>query len=202
MVASCKAQNKLDVIANNDQEVLVAFFNQMEMFSYLDKNVSGKNNIELFAGKYRHHRGFFKNSDSICKNSKDIERLKISCPLADAFKMYDTLLSDNDLGYLIDLYKGNSRNDTLNLENILSKTSLQQHSDKYYQEVEYDQYGGIPDLDEFPSIRIENLYYNQEKSVAIVAYSIVLGPRQTESNFYMFKMMDGVWWKPMGAFKI
>jgi len=187
---------------STDYYVLNKFFYQMDLHSFVDKHFFDKNLIQLFNGKYNHHLRMFKNSDSICKNSKDTLKRKISCPIADVFKVYDTTLNEKDLLFLSEKYNIKGKRRLINLDSVILETTLRKHSKQYYDNIEYDKYSSISNLNEFPSIRIENLYYNKERDVAIVAYSIVSTTTQISTNFYILKKMDGIWWKPLGAFRI
>ena len=97
---NCKSQDLININDNANSEILKVFLSNMPPQLYLDKNFSGRNFIKYFNSKYRKHLNSFKKADSICKNSNEINVRKISCPLADSFKMYDTLLSEKDLDYL------------------------------------------------------------------------------------------------------
>lgn len=202
LTVSCNAQESNDVLKSNDYEVLNTFLNQMEVNSYLDKHFFLTDRVELFKGKYLQHRKMFIKSDSICKNSQDLTQRKVSCPIADGLKLYQTILTDEDLEFLEKSYNHSSKKTQLDLESIRSTSLFRMHSERYYEGVDYESYRGTPDLGEFPSIRLENLFYNEDGSIAIVAYSIAASPTQSDSNFYILRKMDGIWWKPVGAFRI
>ncbi len=79
----------------------------------MDKHLFRKNLIQLFYGKYKHHKKIYKRSDSICRISKDTLQLKISCPIASAFKKYDDALNIKDLDFLLE------RNGDFEKENLV-----------------------------------------------------------------------------------
>jgi hypothetical protein len=174
----------------------------MKPYSYLDMNISGKDRIDYLKSKYKQHQKMYMTSDSVCKNSTDLTQRKFYCPMADSFKAYDTLLSKKELENLIATYTNPSEKYVLAIDSLIRDIPLQTHSDKFYEKIHYDVYGGIPNIKEFPSIRIENLYFNTGKDVAIVAYTIVSSPTQADLNFYFLKRMNGIWWKPIGGFRI
>jgi len=202
-VLSCKSQNtstsNLDSV---DLEVIELFLGQMGPEYYADKHLFYRNRIDLFSGKYRYHQQFYINADSICKNDKDTLRLKFYCPLADTFKKFDGLLNEEDLSFLRDKYDLKKEKIKISLDSMWQNVFVLKHSDDYYSQVNYNEYRGIPDINEFPSIQIENLYYNERRDVAIIAYAIVEGPSQGVNSFFLFKKIRNIWWKPIGAFKI
>jgi hypothetical protein len=202
-IISCKAQDVIIELNNEEQEVLKIFLMQQDLNSYVDNHFFNKNLVKRFNGNYRRHRKFYKNADSICKFSLDTTKLKFYCSLADSFKAHSFLLDDNNLNFLINKYDTEKGKYELNLDKLLSKTTLRKHSGKYYKKITYNKYDGIPNLNEFPSIRINNLYFNEEKDVAIVAYSIVSERiNSATSGFYMLEKRDNIWWKPIGSIKL
>jgi hypothetical protein len=206
---SCKSQEnfKKASLDNTDYKVLEVFLNQMKISSYTEKHLFNRNFIKLFNGKYRQHKKTFKTSDSICKYSKDTLKLRIFCPLADTFKYYENILSEEDLNFLIKKYDKEEDIQIIDLKQISERTLILEHSNFYYDNIDYKKYGRIPDyksisnFNEFPSIHIENIYYNKEKDVAIVAYSIADPLTHEAVNFFILKQIKKIWWKPLGAFK-
>lgn len=154
-----------------------------ENFNLLSE-VSGDNVIKRFIGKYQDHLKVYKNSDSICRNSKDIEKLKISCPIADSFQMYENLLSDEDISYFHGTYSHDEEFEKLNINRILNKSSMLVVEGNY------------------PSLEILNIYYNRKGDLGIIAYRKNYNKNESESNFYILKKMKNIWWKPLGSFKL
>ena len=198
---NCKSQDLININDNANSEILKVFLSSMPPQLYLDKNFSGRNFIKYFNSKYRKHLNSFKKADSICKNSNEINVRKISCPLADSFKMYDTLLSEKDLDYLSTHYKKDIADETIDLEKLIENSRMQKHSEEFYKR-NYDEYFDEQDKTEFPSIRIENLYFNEEKNIAIIAYSIALSAKDSNLNFFILTKKMNLWWKPEGNFKL
>ncbi len=174
------------------------------MNSYIDKHVFNKNRINLFNGKYIQHKKHFSTYDSICRNDRDTTRLKFYCPLADGFKMYDDILTQKDLDFLLTKYGKEEKQDMILLEmdSILPKTVLKEHSKEYYDKIDYENYKEAASLNEFPSVQIDNIYFNENKQVAIIAYTLLVPTNETVSNFYILKKIDRIWWKPIGTFKL
>jgi len=204
-LSSCNSQNKEEIKLNHgNYEVLTVFLNTQRIDTYLDKHFFKKNLIQLFYGKYQHHKKIFKNSDSICKFSRDTVQLKMSCQIAEAFKKYDNLLSQNDLDFLLKKYENKRKENIvlLEIDTIISNTSLREHSKEYYNKIKYDEYGGIPDIGEYPSVQIENVYFNQFKNVAIVAYSVITSSKVIETNFFLLEKTIDLKWEPIGSLKL
>lgn len=196
---SCKSQDLSQNMSNEQEEVLKVFLNQQDLYSYVDKHFFNKNHIKRFIGDYKNNRRHYRNSDSICQTSIDTLKLKFYCPLADALKKFDILLTDSDMEFLLNKYDYEKEKFVMNLKNVILGTTLLRHTDDYYNRIEYDKYGGIPSLIEFPSIHIENLYFDSAKTTAIIAYSKVTGRyNQTKTLFYILQKKNGVWWKPIG----
>lgn len=201
---SCVAQ-KNDIIEFNqtDYEVLNVFLEQVKDYSFIDKHFFAKDLISNFIGKYKYHEDFQRNADSICKLSKEIDKKKFYCPLADKFSFFEGLLNENDLDYLNDSYSTDQgKMKTMIIDSIIGEKPLKKHSERYYQNVEYEKNYTKSDVVEYPSIRIQNLYYNKNKSVAIVAYSIFNNSIETDNNFFILEKKDNIWWKPLGIFKL
>ncbi|WP_405379891.1 hypothetical protein [Maribacter sp. LLG6340-A2] len=185
-ISSCAAQSSQEIRLNKtDYEIITIFINQMfpENFNLLSE-VSGDNVIKRFIGKYQDHLKVYKNSDSICRNSKDIEKLKISCPIADSFQMYENLLSDEDISYFHGTYSHAQEFEKLNINRIFDKSSMLVVEGNY------------------PSLEILNIYYNRKGDLGIIAYRKNYNKNESESNFYILKKMKNIWWKPLGSFKL
>lgn len=185
-ISSCAAQSSQEIKLNKtDYEIITIFINQMfpENFNLLSE-VSGDNVIKRFIGKYQDHLKVYKNSDSICRNSKDIEKLKISCPIADSFQMYENLLSDEDISYFHGTYSHAQEFEKLNINRIFDKSSMLVVEGNY------------------PSLEILNIYYNRKGDLGIIAYRKNYNKNESESNFYILKKMKNIWWKPLGSFKL
>lgn len=196
----CKSQNLKDI--NTNSEVLSVFLLNMQPQLYLDKNFSGKNFIKYFNSKYRKHLSIFRKADSICNNSKEINKTRISCPLADSFKVYNTILSEKDLIYLSKFYKKDTTKEVLNVKKLIKTSMTREHSEDFYKKRDYNEYSNEQDIMEFPSIRIENLYFNKKKDVAIIAYSIASSPKDSNLNFFILVKKKNLWWKPIGSLKL
>ncbi|MDO1513228.1 hypothetical protein Q2T41_11225 [Maribacter confluentis] len=203
MHCSCKAQNvydfKLDTV---DYDILRAFLEQVEAYTYVDKHFFNKNRIVDFIGRFKYHVKFQRNADSICNFSKDIDKRKFYCPLSNNFAYFDGLIDEGNLKYLLNNYDNSGEVQTMEIDSILFKKPLQKHSENYYQDIDYKNGFGRAETLEYPSVRIENLYYNEDRSVAIIAYSIYNNSRESINNYYIFKKTDGIWWKPLGSFKL
>lgn len=185
-ISSCAAQSSQETRLNKtDYEIITIFINQMfpENFNLLSE-VSGDNVIKRFMGKYQDHLKVYKNSDSICRNSKDIEKLKISCPISDSFQMYENLLSDEDISHFYEKYSHNQIFEKLNIDRILDKSSMLIVEGNY------------------PSLEILNIYYNSKGDLGIIAYRKNYNKNESESNFFILKKMKNIWWKPLGSFKL
>lgn len=200
---SCKSQIKKTIVNSDTQkEVLAIFFSQLDSNSYVDTTFYNTNRVNYFQSKYKSQVKAFKSSDSICKNSSDINKKRISCPIADSFQKYDNLLSDTDLSYIETKYLNNSSEISVEIENIIDNYILLKHSEDYYKNFDINIYSANIEINEFPSVRIENLYFNQKQDVAIISYAIASTPTSSYSNFFIIKFIDGIWWKPLGSFKI
>jgi len=170
---------------------------------YLDKHFFRKNLIKSFKSDYLRNKKFYGVADSICNKSTDSTKLKFYCPLADSFKLYDNLLINSDLNFLTNKYDKKEERNVININVLISETSIQKHSNEYYNKLDYNRYDGIPDLNEFPSIRINNIYFNEKKNVAIIAYSLVSERiNSITSEFYLMEKKDNIWWKPLGNLKL
>lgn len=199
----CYSQDLTEINNDVNSEVLSVFLlNMKPPYLYLDKNFSGKNFIKHFNSKYRRHLNIFQNSDSICKNSEEISKRKISCPLADSFKIYNNILLEEDLTYLSQTYKKNSTKEIINVKKFTKISMTLEHSDEFYKKMELNQNSNDQDIMEFPSIRIQNLYFNKEKDVAIIAYFIDRSIKNSNLNFFLLVRKMNLWWKPIGNLKI
>lgn len=202
-IVSCKAQDSPYGLRNENNEVLKVFLTQQSTFSYVDRNFFNKNFSKHFSSSFKTNKRFYKNADSICRVSSDTTKLKFYCSLADSFKTHSLLLKDEDLDFLIRKYDKEKEAFMLNLDSLLFDTTLRQHSDNYYKKIDYNKYDGIPAINEFPSIRIYNLYFNESKNIAIVVYSIVSERiNSTTLLYYLLEKKDGIWWKPLGSLKL
>lgn len=199
---SCKAQNgnflKLD---ETDYDVLSKFLEQTKAYTFVDKHFFNENLIDNFISKFRYHQNFQKNADSICKFSKELDKRKFYCPLAHQFGFIRNLLDENDLKYLSENYNSKMQIQTMEIDSIIVHNQLKIHSEGYYQNINY-MANSMKQNSEYPSIRIQNLYYNKNKSVAIIAYYISNNSIEMENNFFILKKMDNIWWKPLGSFKL
>lgn len=199
---SCKSQkSETNQFTETDYDVLDAFLQQFDQFHYVDKILYNHNLVTDFVNKFSYHQNFQKNADSICRNSEDITSRKIYCPIADKFAYYENLLNHNELKQIQKRYDKKGKSITLQIDSIISNSLVRKHSKEYYHN---NDKAGMPQkmASESPSIRILNLYYNENNSVAIVAFSISNSSSKTESNYMFFKKMDEVWWKPMGSFSL
>ncbi len=202
---SCKGQksdgNELN---RTDYEVLGIFLEQVKDYSFVDKHFFNENLITNFIGKFKYHQNFQRNADSICKFSKEIDKRKFYCPLADEFSYFEGLLDENDLNHLNDKYSTQGDMQTILIDSIIGQKSLKTHSENYYQNMVYEQSftNSKNGIAEYPSVRIQNLYFNKNESIAIVAYSIFNNSIEMNNNYFILKKMDDVWWKPLGSFKL
>lgn len=204
-VTSCKSQVKT-LIDNSeiDNEILTVFFNSMKPYSYIDTNLQEINLINQFIGNYNYNIRFYKNADSICKNSDNFVKLKFYCPIADSFSKFYNILNKEDLVFLKKEYYTSNKLRIIELDTILSNTiPLLQHSKEYYEKVDYNSYLSLANIDEFPSIRILNIFYNEDKTVAIIPYRIIESPiTHTKPSYFILKKIKNIWWKPIGNLKL
>ncbi|MBX2829463.1 MAG: hypothetical protein KTR22_14965 [Flavobacteriaceae bacterium] len=203
--SACHSQTKkIENLNADDYDMITIFLNQQEVNSYVDMHVFKKNRINLFNGKYIQHKKYFSLYDSICRNDRDTTRLKFYCPLAHGFKMYQDVLTQKDLDYLLAKYGNQEKQDMtlLEMDSIMPKVMLNRHSKEYYDEIDYGDYGKMSTRNEFPSIQIDNIYFTERKEVAIIAYTLIIPTNESVSNFYILKKIDGIWWKPIGTFKL
>lgn len=200
---SCAAQgsNEMD-LSVTDYSVLGRFLEQAEPYTYVDNHFFDENMITRFIGKYEYHINFQRNADSICRLSEDMEKKKFYCPLADKFAYLEGLLDENDLDYLEDNYNQPGQAQTMKIDSIITDNRLKRHSESYYQNIDYEKNLLRIETSEFPSIRIQNLYYTKDRSVAIIAYSIFSNSIKAENNFFILKNIDDIWWKPLGSFQL
>lgn len=197
---SCKSQEKADLLNKEDYEIINIFLENMEEYSFLDVNFLNRSFSSSFTNKFRYQNKFYRNADSICKTSKDTVKIKFYCPIADNLKRHYNVLNDNDLDYLLNNYKNSGRIIQMDLTEIL-RTDFNKHSEKYYSNVIYDKFSKNQVVNEFPSIRISNIYYNKDKDVAVVAYQIVTSITNIDTNYFILKKVRDVWWKPLGQLK-
>lgn len=200
---SCNAQEKTITLNNDQTEVLKVFLKQQEQYSYVDCHFFNKNLIKKFSRDYLYNREFFRISDSVCSSSADKTKLRFYCPLADSFKVFDKLLTEEDLKFLVKKYNYKKQKFIMNIDSLINNSSLRKHSKDYYAKIKYEKYDGIPELNEFPSIRINNLYFNKKNNVPIVVYSLVYNRvNSVISSFYILEKKNNIWWKPIGNLKI
>lgn len=185
--SSCKAQHSSKTeLKNTDYEIIILFLNQLYPQNYhLLKDINTRDLTDEFIGKYRHHQKTFKTSDSICANSSDTLKLKISCPIADSFKKYNEALTGNDLDYLKENYSNMRKFESLDIMRIFENIGMLKIAREDNQ-----------------SLEINNLYYNERKNVAIIAYSIITAQNLHTTNFYLLQKIDDIWWKPIGPLKL
>jgi hypothetical protein len=123
--------------------------------------------------------------------------------MADTFSNYAHLLSEDELEQMQRRYDKDGNIEALNVDSLISTNSrLKKHSEEYYESINYGEMMSPGVVSETPSIRVLNLYYNENKSVAIVAYSVFYDTSKSGSNYVMIKKMDDVWWKPMEVFRL
>lgn len=104
---------------------------------------------------------------------------------------------------MVNKYDKKEERNVININSLISETSIHKHSNEYYNKLDYNRYDGIPDLNEFPSIRVNNIYFSEKKNVAIVAYSLVSERiNSITSGFYLMEKKDNIWWKPLGNLKL
>ena len=201
-IISCNAQNLSIELDKEEKEVLNVFL-QNQKRGFLDKHYFKKNLIKKFKGDYLRNIKLYNVADSVCNKSSDISKLKFYCPLADSFKTFVNLLSKNDLNFLVSKYDRNEKRNIINIDALIKGTKILKHSDEYYRKIDYSRYDGIPDLNEFPSIRVNNIYFNENQNIAIISYSIVSTQiNSVISGFYLMEKKDNIWWKPIGNLKI
>lgn len=200
---SCNAQ-KVKVLELNetDEEVVSIFLEEVKAYTFVDKHFFNENLITEFIEKYKYHQRFQRNADSICRLSQEIDKKKFYCPLADNLFFFKDLFDESDLTYLSENYNNDGKILTMQIDSILNHKQLKTHSKNYYKNVDYNDNSYKTDVQEYPSIRIQNLYYNKNKSLAIVAYSNYNISVENDNNFFILKMIDDVWWKPLGSFKL
>lgn len=186
-----------------DNELINVFLSKVNPYSFLDKNITGKNRISLFIGKLKHHKRFYQNADSVCNSSQDTLKLKFFCPLADSFKDVANLIPEKDLYEMKFYYQRETKPKLLDVDYFIENNMVRKHSDKYYQEINHNNYhGGILNSKEFPSIQIENVYYTNNKEVAIIVYNISSSQTNSSIGFYLFKNIRNIWWKAIGPIKL
>lgn len=199
---SCKAQKSIEELKSNEVEVLKTFLMQFEFYGYLDHHLFNKNLIQKFIADYERNKKFYEFSIEICNSDKDSLNSAFYCSAADSFKDYVFLISDDDIKYLLDTYDKEKRKVVLNIFPILERTNFKEHSKVYYSKVDYDEYYGIPDLNELPTIFINNLYFNKKRNIAIIAYSVIKRRNNgIVSSFYILEKKNDIWWKPVGNLK-
>lgn len=201
----CKAQKINTKLSSEEYEVLSVFLKAQNIRGYVNKFFLNKNEITMFTGRYDYNKKFYDAADSICKTSLDTTKLKFYCPLADKFKIYNHLLTEEDFIYMVSKYDKIGNQLTLDFKRLKLGRFLKEHSDKFYNQFINDLNDSIMiDNEEFPSIQINNLYFNKEKDVAIVSYMVVHKPKpnySSTSGFYILKRLNNIWWKPLGNLK-
>lgn len=201
-IISCHTQN-LSIELDGEQKKVLNIFLQNQKRGFLDKHYFKKNLIKKFKADYLRSTKLYNVADSICSESSDSKKLKFYCPIADSFKIYDSLLTNNDLNFLIGKYDRNEERNVFNIDVLIKGTNILKHSDEYYRKIDYDRYDGVPDLNEFPSIRINNIYFNENHNIAIISYSLVSEQiNSITSGFYLMEKKDNISWKPIGNLKI
>ena len=200
---SCKSQKETFKFSEEHYEILEVFLSQQNTFSFLDRHFFNKNDIIQFCGDYRKSKKIFSKADSICKYSKEIEKRKFYCPLADSFKIYDGLLSQKDLIFMQEKYRLKKEKKTVEIDSLIETIGLSAHSTNYYKEINYEDYRSFTELEEYPSIQLNNIYFNEDRNVVVISYSIVSeGIKPISSRFYLLEKRDNLWWKPLGNLKL
>lgn len=199
---SCNAQKEVIKFSYEQNEVLKTFLRQQKLYTYVDKHFFNRNRIRRFVGDYKNNRRLYRVSDSVCKTSSDTIKLKFYCPISDSFKKNANLFTDNELNIMLKKYNIDNKKVLLELDTLISNTTLKEHSLEYYNQIDYSKFDGIPNLNEFPSIRIDNIYFNETKSAAVIAYTLVYERiNSSSSGFYLLEKKDNIWWKPLGNLK-
>ena len=201
MCFSCKAQD-YNKLKPDDYEIINIFLNNMKSYSYLDeKIISEKGLLKKFEGRFNYQLQFFTNADSICSHSKDTIKVKFYCPLAKTFEKYNNVLSDEDFEFLKKTYNNKEEIKIIKIKEI-ENTTIQEHSMRYYNNVNYKKFKVIPNFNEFPSIRIREIYYTKNKQVAIIAYGIKESYSSGYLNYFILKKQKNIWWEPIGSIKL
>ncbi|RMB56525.1 hypothetical protein EAX61_14040 [Dokdonia sinensis] len=208
ITTSCVAQKAtIQEFDQNKRDALRVFLNNQKSYTFVDENVIKVTGIKKFVGRYRKARSLYRTADKICGTSKDTYELKFYCPIKDSFSIYENLLNEDDLFYILNNFDkfhltlpSKLPLDTLWGENV---QSLKKHSEQFYNALDYNRYDGNPNIDEYPSLRIYGCLLNENKTVAIIPYNHVhMGVNHGRVNFFLLKKMDGIWWKPIGPLKI
>jgi len=196
---SCKAQkNKLASITSEDYELINLLLHHSKSYSFLDQNVLNKPYEVKFRGSYLKQKQLFLKAQEVCENEKDIERLKFYCPLADSFKKYNGLLTEEDFDYFVETYKKDQSDQVIDFKK-LGNSTIQNHSQKYYKNIDYQNFKITPEINEYPSIRILGVYFTKDKQLALLAYINSTSYLGGGVSYYIFKKQKNIWWKPIGA---
>ena len=198
-VLSCKAQTKDNTkLSKGDYEVLSEFLLQFDVWKdyFLnEKIVFSKGNSEKFINKYNYQQNFYESMKYACHNSKDTLFLKTACPLADALKPYINLYTEKDFDEIKKSVKNRNTPFKINLAELGRQKNIKKHSNQYYLKSK-------DDLNEFPSIQLNGIYYNKDKNAVTIAYQIInKGLNDNSERFFLLIKKDNVWWKPLGNLK-
>lgn len=178
-------------------EVLNAFLYKDVGYYYLDNIIEQKIYEKSFLHSYKGYIRLFNTADSVCNFSEDPVKLKFFCPLADAFKIYSGLLTDDNFLYFENRYSKESSYDKhiINFSN-LENPMVKPHSKDYYIRKEEKS----KDLQEFPSMHVWGIYFTEDRKTALVAYTYKKQDTSDGSlTYHILKKRKGIWWKPMVA---
>ena len=184
---------------NNQKEVLLAFLNQE--FSFRDSlYVKSRINREDFSPsfEYAYHRilNQFKESDSLCKNSKDSLIRKEKCKESFNLNKFNGLFSKNDFVYLVNSYQNSFKEDLFfDLKNEHLIPVIQNHSNEYYLSE------GL-NFNEVPSLKIKGIYFTEERNTALIAYALLPYSLRYNVKYAILKKEDDIWWKYIGSISL
>lgn len=193
-IATCKGQmHSAQQLSNTDYDVINQFLLSTEKFSFLDKEIdANKELLDDFEGVYQYMQNFYSNTNEQCTTGKDLELIKMACPLADKFKKYHGLLASEDFANFKKKHNDSQTIMEIDFSKIDGQFS-QQHSKGFY-----NSSNDIAQSNEFPSIQIHYILYSKNKEIATIVYQIIQSHDTSYSDYFMLQKQDNVWWKSLG----
>ncbi|MHA7832513.1 MAG: hypothetical protein ACX93O_15565 [Flagellimonas sp.] len=206
LVASFACSGQSDpskVLKKSKSEVLLAFLNQNydyhESF-YLNKIYQEDKLSIRFQENYKRRLRFYKMADSICENSTDTLQLRLYCPAAFSAKIYENLLSKDDLEYLASAFDNKSEQiKRIDVKTVSDNSSplVLEHSEQFY--IDYKNGRKIIEQKELPSLLIKGIYLSKNEKVAIMAFIYYSHNTYTRTRYAILKKEDKVWWRLLGT---
>ncbi|GER59919.1 hypothetical protein ULMA_20270 [Patiriisocius marinus] len=179
---------------NIEREVLSKFLWELPNYTHLDNEIKGFDKPENIINRVKRNLQSYKNNDSICRYSNNIEQLRIACQISEGLSDFANLFTEEDFNYLKETYSVESKTRALDVDSYIKKGFiLKKHSKEYYNEKKKQKSFTTNIFEGYPSVVIYDIYYTENKEIAIIIY----GYNHTHGmpGYFILQNVRGIYWR-------